>query len=140
MKLMLKSIASALFALTILTGMAGAHELWGPAVVAANGAGHFSYEIMVVISNPIELESLTIDGSDNTDVSDHMDGFCMVVQEPSTSMIPIEGELVDLTKDGSVFFSQNMCDGWRGEITTIISVPVVSTENTTWSTVKSLYR
>lgn len=141
MKTLLKTIASALFALTILAGMAGAHEIWGPPLVTANGAGRFSYDIILTISNPIEFGHLEIDGSDNTDVeSIVMDGFCLSVQEAGTFLIPIEGKLVDLDKEGSVFFEQYMCDGWLGQVTTTISAPVVDVETTTWSTIKSLYR
>ena len=130
-----------LLALTILSGPAVAHEIDGPTAVDADGAGHFYYEIDVIITSPIEFDYSELDGLDNTDLGTWVaEGFCEVVIDPGTYTIVIEGNLLDISFDGSVFYSHAMCDDWTGVITTAIYAPVVGSQGESWSAVKSLYR
>ena len=130
-----------LLALTILAGSAVAHEIVGPTAVDADGSGHFYYEVDVIITSPIEFGYSELDGLDNTDLGAWVaDGFCNVLIDPGTYTIVFEGNLLDISYDGSVFYSHAMCDGWTGVITTDIYAPVVSSQGESWSAVKSLYR
>ena len=141
MKSWIKIGTCLLIALTALVAVAGAHEIIAPTSVQADGSGHFSYEITVVITSAAEFATAELDGSDNTDVESWIaDGFCMVVIEPGTYSEIFEGNLIDVALAGSVSYSHSMCDGWTGAVTTVILAPVVGTENESWSAVKSLYR
>jgi len=136
-----KTIAGVIIFLAALVAMAGAHEISAPAAVQADGDGHFLYAITVVITSAIELEVVYLDGTDNTDLGSWIaDGFCMVIVEPGTYTEIMEGNLLDVAADRTIFYQQSMCDGWLGEVTTVILAPVVGTENESWSAVKSLYR
>jgi len=128
-------------ALGLCAGLAGAHEIDAPGAVQAGGAGHFAYDIIVTITAPIEYGGSRLDGTDNTDLWAWVeDGWCVDMVEPGDYTIPIEGNLVDIGSDGSVYYEHGMCDGWTDNVTTVILAPTVGTEERSWSAVKGLYR
>jgi hypothetical protein len=127
--------------LVALAPMAGAHDIVAPASVVADGAGHFSYPVVVTVDPAVEFGSIYIDGTDNTDLGETwIDGFCMVVIGPGADVFMVEGNLADVGDDGSVYFQYSLCDGWLGEATTVILAPTVGAEAATWTSVKGLYR
>ena len=125
----------------IISGSAAAHELVLPAAVQADGAGHFAYEIVVVITESVPLAWVEMDGADNTDVPSWIgDGFCIQPVEPGEYPYPVDGNLLDPHVDGSVFFAQTMCDGWAASDTTVVLAPSVDVGPSTWGAVKGMYR
>jgi len=131
----------ALAALIALAAPAAAHELTGPAYVVADGEGHFAYELVLVIENPVEFGFAEEDGTDNTDIGHWIaDGFCLTVIDPGTSAIPVEGNLLDATQSGTVIHTEFLCDGFLGVVTTTILPPGVATAPLTWGTLKARYR
>ena len=130
-----------LFTLVFLAASAGAHEFSAPATVVADGSGHFYYEVTVVITTPIEFAYVYVNGNDNTDIGEWFgDGFCLNVVEPGIYIDSVEGNLLDLSLDGSVYYEHAMCDGWIGSGTTVILAPTVGTDAVSWSVVKGRYR
>lgn len=127
--------------LLLLTVTAGAHDIVAPASVVADGAGHFSYPVVVTVDPAVEFGSIYIDGTVNTDLGETwIDGFCMQVIGPGDDLFMVEGNLADVGADGSVYFQYVLCDTWMGEVTTVIEAPSVSARATTWTTVRGLYR
>jgi hypothetical protein len=127
--------------LMLLATTADAHELTAPTVVTADGDGHFSYDITLEITSPIEFAYIDFDGSNNTDQGHwHADGFCMQLVEPGIYISTVEGNLLDPTQDGSVTYAHAMCDGWTGLVTTTIEAPAVATTAVSWSSLKAIFR
>ncbi len=127
--------------LAVAVSSAGAHQLLAPAEVQADASGQFSYEAVLIVSSPVAYGSGEIDGRDNTDLGwAHFDGFCMVVRQPGSYPWTIAGKLADPSHNGSVRYREALCDGWEGEVTTLILAPVVPLDTATWSTVKAMYR
>lgn len=127
--------------LVLTAGLASAHQFTAPATVPADGAGHFSYEVTVVIESPIEFAYVYVNGLDNTDLGEwYGDGFCMTVVEPGTYLETVSGSLVDPGEQGSVYYEHAMCDGWTGSGTTVILPQTVGAESRSWSVLKGLYR
>lgn len=131
----------ALLAAVLTASVAAGHSIILPQAVQADAAGHFTYDVIITISEPVEFGSEHMDGSDNTDIGVWWaDGFCMSVINPGTFTTTIEGNLTDPAASGSVYYEFYVCDGWLGAgTTTILSLPV-GTEATSWSAVKGLYR
>ncbi len=127
-------------ALLLAATPALAHEISAPATVQADGAGHFTVDVTVTITSPIEFGYSQEWDLGNTDVGMHADGFCTTVIEPGEYSWTVSGNLLDPTLDGEIGYEHYMCDGWTGYVTTVILAPTVSTEAETWSAVKALYR
>ncbi len=124
-----------------MSGAAIAHELIMPAAVQADGSGHFEFEAIAVITEPIEFAYSYANGNDNTDIGEwYADGFCTTILEPGEYPWPFEGNLLDPAQNGSVYYEHVMCDNWMGSGTTIVLAPTVGTEAVSWSAVKGLYR
>ena len=141
MKLLRMGSLITFLVVSLAAGLAGAHEIFVPAAVQADGAGHFSYEVTVTITAPVEFEFAYVNGLDNTDVGETwFDGFCLEVIAPGVYPWPIEGNLADTGLDGSVMFEHSMCDGWTGSGTTVILAPPVGSGSVNWSAVRGLYR
>jgi hypothetical protein len=118
-----------------------AHELILPQTIQADGAGHFAYEVVVVITESAALAWVEVDGGHNTDVPSWIgDGFCIQPVDPGEYRYPMEGNLLDPELDGSIAFAQVMCDGWAGSDTTVIEAPSVDVVPASWGTVKGMYR
>ncbi|HOX24174.1 MAG TPA: hypothetical protein PLL30_00290 [Candidatus Krumholzibacteria bacterium] len=125
----------------IVSAAAAAHDLTGPASVVADAAGHFAYEVTLVVTSPTEFAWSEIDGSEGTDLGWQIfDGFCLETIEPGTYAIPIEGNLLDPQVPGVVHYSHFLCDGWEETVSTTIVPLSVGLEPATWGDVKSLYR
>jgi len=132
---------AAVFAAMLAGASAAAHELILPQTVEADGAGRFAYEVVVVITEPVALAWVEVDGEDNTDIPSWIgDGFCLQPVEPGEYRYPLDGELLDPHVDGSVSFAQVMCDGWAGADTTVILAPSVDVVPASWGTLKGMYR
>ena len=141
MKATLSLALRSLLALTLGAGLALAHEIDIPGAVETDGLGHFSYEVTVTVTEPIEFGFAYVNGTDNTNLGEMWyDGFCLEVLEPGVYPWPIEGDLVDTGADGSVYFEHNLCDNWTGVGTTIILAPTVAAEAESWSAVRARYR
>ncbi len=135
---------TALLMITLLTlsvGAASAHELTAPATVAADGAGHFSFTVMLHVTVTAANGSIYINGLDNTDVGESIaDGFCISDLAPGFYPWTISGNLTDLSLGGSVSYEHSLCDGWIDTVTVNIIPPAVGLELTSWSTIKARYR
>ncbi|MFO7655149.1 MAG: hypothetical protein R6X25_15220 [Candidatus Krumholzibacteriia bacterium] len=128
-------------AILALAGTAFAHSLTGPAVVQADGAGHFAYELTLVVDSATELGYAEWSGTENTDLEwTHVDGFCATPHEIGTFMIPMEGNLLHPEMGAAAMYVYALCDGWTGEVHTDILAPTVAAEHETWAAVKRIYR
>lgn len=133
-------LCSGLLIVGLLASPALAHDLTGPLLVFANSHGHFSYDLNLVVSSPTPFGSTEIDGSANTDVMVWLDGLCQTTLQPGTSLLEVDGNLLDEGAHGQVVATVWLCDGWTGVVaTTVLPFPVADVEST-WGMVKSLYR
>ncbi len=101
--------------------------------------GHFSYDLTLVVSSITEFGSTHLDGADNTDVGVWLDGFCLTTMAPGTSLIEVDGNLVNDSENGAVVATVDLCDGWTGVVTTLVVPFPVAHQTSTWGAVKSLY-
>jgi len=115
------------------------HDLNGPHFVFADVLGHFSYDVTLVVTSTTEFGSTYLDGSDNTDLEVWIDGFCLNAMEPGTSVIAVEGNLINESSNATVVSTVNLCDGWTNSVTTTVVPFPVASQASTWGTVKSLY-
>jgi hypothetical protein len=133
-------ICSCLVLLGVMALPALGHELTGPTFVFANSQGHFSYDLNLVVSSPTPLGSTQFDGSVNTDVQVWVDGFCQTTMVPGTSLLEVDGNLIDEGANGQVVATVHLCDPWVGVVTTTVLPYPVEDRVSTWGLVKSLYR
>ena len=139
MKTSLLMFVCSVFLLSALT--ATAHELTAPTSVVADGAGHFSYVVMIEVTVATPNGSAYIDGRDNTSLGEtYLDGFCISTLEPGFYPWVISGDLLDPSLGGSVYYEHYLCDNWTDSVTVNIIPPAVATEHLTWSTLKAQYR
>lgn len=131
----------ACLALVFCSATAIAHEVTAPASVAADGAGHFSFTVLVEVTVATAQGSAYINGTDNTNLGEtFLDGFCITTLDPGFYPWEITGDLTDPGLGGSVLYDHSLCDGWSGSVTVNIIPPAVAVEKLTWSTLKALYR
>jgi hypothetical protein len=116
------------------------HELVGPTFAVADLQGHFAYNLTLTVTSTTPFGSTHLDGSDNTDVALWIDGFCQTTLGPGTTVIAVEGNLVNDGVNGSVVATVNLCDPWTGVATTTVVPFPVADQTSTWGTMKSLYR
>lgn len=137
---MTRTISLLILIVTLSAGLATAHSISAPAYTQAEGDGHFSYDVTITITDPIEFACSYTDGTDNTDLGlTHADGFCTTVIEPGVLTWTIMGNLLDPELNGTVIYEHTMCDWWTGTTTTVILAPTVPVETTSWSSIKALY-
>jgi hypothetical protein len=133
-------VCSCVLLVLLLSAPAFGHELVGPTFVVADLQGHFAYNVTLTVTATTPFGSTHLDGSDNTDVALWIDGFCQSTLAPGTTVIAVEGNLVNDGVNGSVVATVNLCDPWTGVVTTTVVPFPVADQTSTWSTVKSLYR
>lgn len=139
----MKPLCKLLIVSLLMLGAGGAlaHEFQMPASVVADGAGHFAFDVVVIIVGPTDFSSTMTDGRDNTSLGQSwVDGFCMGTWASGTYVTTLEGDLLDPASGGSVTYNHNMCDGWSGTGTTQIIPPAVANEAVAWSSIKAVYR
>ena len=139
----MKTSLMTLICLAILTGAGAgtAHELTAPASVAADGAGHFTFTVLLEVTAPVAQGSAYINGTDNTSLGEtYLDGFCISTLQPDFYPWVITGDLSDPGLGGSVYYEHDLCDNWTASVTVNIIPPAVTVEKMAWSTLKAQYR
>ena len=128
-------------ALALSIGSVQAHELQMPAQVQADAGGHFSIDVVVVLTSATEFASSTTDGTDNTSLGNSIaDGFCYQLYQPGNYASSINGQLLNPALDGTVLYYVSYCDGWNAQRSTTIRSATVGADESSWSAIKALYR
>ncbi len=132
--------------LAILLGAtaAMAHTFDAPAQVQSDATGHFDFTALFTAGpGDAQFAFQNLDGHDNTDIGQiMMDGFCTAtIAEGEQMLIPIEGNLVDPERNGTILIQFGICPSAEWNTETLILKPgVTATTRRSWGALKERYR